>query len=183
MAVFFKSMDNEKETLQQVSDTTLEQPVTITVDVEPQGALHKILQKWGVLPKKRVFVIKPIYLGTLVRVSKLILSLGIKLPDKNSDTASLMEANYQAIADHSYTMAEIVALAIQNNRQSPDPKLIAFVMNNFTAREMMTVLTVVLRQMDLKNFMSSIISVRGLNVLVSQTAAPVMPVSGTEVSL
>lgn len=174
----------EKETLQKVSDTTTDKPVTIEVDIYPQTRVQAFLQRWGVLPKKRVFLLKPIFLGTMLRISKLLLTLDMKLPEKDGTPGfNHLEANYEAISQHAGTMAKIVALAIQNTEKEPDGKLERFVMNNFTSKEMMSVLIAVLNQMDLKNFMISIISVRGLNVLETRKAASVMDVSAAEVSL
>lgn len=174
----------KKETLQQVSDVTLEQAVTITVDIHPQYKVTALLQRWGILPAKRVFTLKPIYLGTLIRISKLLLSVELKLPEKKQSSGpGLLEANYNAICEHGYSLAEIVALALQNNRHGANPKLIAFIMDNFTSNEIMGVLTIVLKQMDLTSFMTSIISVRGLNVLDNQKAAPATLANGEEVSL
>lgn len=168
--------------LKRVSDTTLDKPDTIKVDVQPQGKLQEILQRFGLMKKTRVFLLKPLYLGTLIRISQLVLSLEIKLPESGS-SSNLLESNYKAVSEHGHTLARIVAIAIQNTEKEPSDRMIRFIVNNFTSQELVGVLTLILLKMDLKNFMTSIISVRGLNVLVSQTNAPVMPVNGNEVSL
>lgn len=178
-------MENEK-TLAQVADSTLEEPLRITVDVRPQSFLHQKMQQWRWKPKKKEFLLYPICLGNLIRISKLLLSIKLDMPDTKdpeNSAGSLMDVNYKAMSEHSYTLAEIVALALQNNKQAASPVLIRFILQNFTSKEMMGVLTLVIKQMDLANFMSSIISVRGLNVLASQAAAPAMNVNGNGVSL
>lgn len=174
-----------KETLEQVSDATLEQPVTITVDVIPQYWLEQKLQQWGLLPKKRVFTLRPIYLGTLIKISKILLSLDLKLPetDAGNSGGKLLEANYQAIEKHGESLAIIVAYAIRNTNRRVDRRLVRFILQNFTSKELMGVLSLVLKQMNLTSFMTSIISVRGLNVLESPKAAPVPNANGNEVSL
>lgn len=176
----------QKETLKRVSETTLQEPIELTVDVNPASSLHARLQKWGLLPKKRVFVMRPIFLGSLIRISKVLMSVDMKIPDGTNgkpDGATLLDANYQAIIQHAESLARIVAMAIDNKDREPSGKLVKFIVRNFTTAEMLGVLAHVLKQMDLTSFMSSIISVRGLNVLGNQTAAPVMPVNGKEVSL
>lgn len=176
--------NNEKRTLENVSDTTLEAPQVITVDVNPVNKLHAYLQKWGIAKKKRAFTLKPIYLGTLVKISKILLSIDIKLPgdQENNKAGKLLDANYHAITEHSESMATIIALAIQNDKRPVSKRLVQFILNNFSSKEVLAVLSLVLHQMDLTSFMSSIISVRGLNVLESQIAAPVIAASSEEVS-
>lgn len=157
----------EKETLQQASDATVQEPVTIEVDVKPVHFLHRKLQQWGILPTKRVFTLHPITLGSLIKISKLLLDIDMSV----YDLKDLMGSNYQSIAQHGELLAKIVAIAIQNNKQQVSEKLLQFILQNFTSREMLGVVSIVIRQMDLSNFMSSIISVKGMNILESKTAA------------
>lgn len=153
---------NMKETLTKVADTTLQEPVSLSVDIKPRNRVDRLLQQWGILPKKRVFLITPICLGTLLHISKILLSIDVQI---HQDQQKLLETIYQAISSHGEKMAQIVALSIQNSNSPVDPALVDFILRNFTAREMMSVLTIVVKQMDVSSFLSSIISIRGLNVL------------------
>jgi hypothetical protein len=172
-------MNNETEVLKKVSDVTLEEPISITVDVKPMGWIHRRLQKWGVIPKKRVFELKPITLGSLIRISKYLLEIDIRIPDRDS----ILDANYRALTEHGEKLAIVIALAIRNSKAPVDKNLVEFIKQNFTPKEILAVLGIVIRQMDITNFMSSIISVRGMNVLVSNQPASAMNVNQIEVSL
>lgn len=178
-------MENTTTTLAAVSDATTDSTINIVVDINPQNNIEKWLQHWGILPCKKGFEIKPICLGTLFKISKILLSIELKMPDLKGENANgnLLDANYQAIVKHSGSMAEIVALAIQNDKHRVSKKLVTFILNNFTAKEMLGVLSLVLKQMDLTSFMSSIISIRGLNVLESPTVASVITANENEMSL
>lgn len=178
-------MENITTTLEQVSDATLAQPITITVDVFPQTKVQRLLQHWGIAPKKKGFVLHPICLGSLIKISKIILGIELKLPDSKGEytNGNLLNANYEAIEKHGGSLAQIIAVAIQNNKHPVNEKMVRFILQNFTTKEMMGVLSLVLKQMDLTNFMSSIILVRGLNVLDSQTIAPVSLAKENEMSL
>jgi hypothetical protein len=154
------------ETLSKAADATVQEPVVIEVDINPQGFLHRLLQKWKWLPRKRKFVIEPIKMGSLIRISKLMLSIDMSV----FDMRNLLESNYKAIDKHASTMARIVAVAIQNNKHQPSEKLVEFVLNNFTSHELRMVASMVLKQMDVTSFMSSIISIKGTNVLEMQAA-------------
>lgn len=156
----------EQETLAAVSDATVQEQLKVEVDIRSTNRFHALLQSWGILPKKRVFMLQPITMGSLIRISKLLLKIDMNLYDLNN----LLDSNYKAIEAHAPALAEIVAIALQNSRQQPSQKLIAFILNNFTSKEMMGVLGLVVKQMDLSSFMSSIISVKGMNILESKTA-------------
>jgi hypothetical protein len=167
------------ETLEKVSDTILESPLTITVDVNPRNGLHRRLQQWGITPLKRVFILKPIKLGVLIRISRILLSINMTLPD----TQKILEVNYEAIDRHGEKLARIIALAIHNSREDANPRLVKFILDNFTLKEIKSVLSLVLQQMDLTSFMSSIISIKGMNVLGMQDRASVNGADKPEVSL
>lgn len=171
MAFLIKNME-EIPTLQNATDTVIDKPVSITVDIANCSRLLKLLQRCRLYPKQKIFLLTPIYLGTLIKISKILLSIEFKVPEGENKAASLLEANYAAIQNHAGSMAEIVALAIQNNSKEVDKALVKFVVNNFTSKEMLGVLAMVLDKMDLTNFMRTIISIRGLNVMDSQKAAP-----------
>lgn len=174
-----------KELLEKVTDAALDEPIRISVDVIPQNWWQKKLQQWNIWPKKKTYPLKPLYFGTLIRIAKILLSIQWKMPEgKDHQSANLLEMNFTALQNHSHHLAEIVALAITNTHQPPNKKLVYFILQNFTPKEMMGVLSIVLKQMDLSSFMISITSVKGLNVLETPVA-PVKTVSqsGKEVSL
>jgi hypothetical protein len=159
----------QKPTLSKVADTVLSKPLTLEVDIIYHSKLKKKLQDWKVLPKKRVFEVHPITLGSLIRISKLLLSIEIKLEQLSKE--NWQETSYKAMRDHSKTIAEVVAVAITNNVQEPKKSLIDFILYNFTAKELMAVLSVVIGQMNITDFMSSIVSVRALNALEQKGAS------------
>jgi hypothetical protein len=159
----------EKETLSQVSDATAQEPITIDVDVKPVNKVHGKLQKWGILPKKRSFTLNPITMGSLVKISKLLLDIDMDVYKADR----LLESNYEAISKHGETMAKIVAIAITNTKPGPSKRLVSFIVFNFTTKELLYVLSIVMKQMDLTSFMSSIISVKGMNILETKTASAV----------
>lgn len=151
----------EKELLEAVANTTTDEPVLITVDIVPTSALHAFLQKKKLLPKQRTFQLSAIKMGSLIRISKLLLEIDVSV----FDFSNIMESNYKAIVQHSERLAECVAIALQNGRVAPSKKLTAFILRNFSTKEMLGVLAIVVKQMDLTSFMSSIISVKGMNIL------------------
>lgn len=160
-------MENSTQTiLADASDKLLQEPITIEVDIRPQSWFQSVLQRTGIMKKKRRFVIHPITLGSLIRISKYLLSINI---EPKTAMKSLLESSYHAMGDHGEKLAFIVAVAIQNNRHKPSDALVNMVLENFTSKELLSVCTVVLQQMDLSNFLTTIISIRGMNILENRT--------------
>lgn len=145
------------DVLKKVSDTVSNEPIIITVDIKPG-------KWWQFKQKKKVFSITNITLGSLIHIGGLLVSI-----DKSVfDPKNLLESNYKAMDKYGHTLAEIVAIAIHNKKGGPSRSLITFVETNFTAIELYNVMGVVIKQMDVSSFMSTIISAKGLNILESQ---------------
>lgn len=158
---FFFMQENTIETLERVVDTTLEKPFTISVNIEHVGRIERLLQSWGIKPKQRVFELTPITLGNMIRISKLLLRIDEKILDKEN----LLDSNYQILSDHGEKLAEIIAIAISNNKIGPSESLIKLVKEEFTPKIMLRTFAEIIMQMNVKDFMHSIILVRGFNVL------------------
>lgn len=163
----------EKDILHDVADTITGKPYQFEIIILPQNRFHKWLQRIGWMPTKKEFSITPIVFGNLVRISKLLLSIDPGLiKGKN-----FLDISHHVVAAHADTIVTILAIAIQNNKYEPSSDLIKLIKYNLAAEEMYQLLAYVLDKMDLKNFISSIISIRGLNVLESGEQNEVSPKS------
>lgn len=67
--------------------------------------------------------------------------------------------------EHMEKLIYIVACGLQNNRREPSKKLLEFVRYEFTSAEIALVINNILVQMNAKDFIKSIVLLRGLNVL------------------
>ncbi len=155
---------DDKEILSQVSEKVLQESVTITVDIRPSNWFESIMQRMGLMKSKRVFTVHPITMGTLLRISKYLLSIKVDMSVKD------LRRSYMVISEHAETMATIIAIAIQNSKRGPDKKLINLIMDNFKSKELLGVCAVILYQMDPLNFLNTITSMTGLNILESRDA-------------
>lgn len=153
-------MDN-LETLKKVADATVQQPVEFEVDIMPQNFIQRKLQEWGIRPKKRIFTIRPIVLGNLIRISKILLSIDMNVFNE----ANLLESNYKMMELHADDLVKIVAIGIQNTKAEPSARLIDLIKTQFSAVEFWNIVLLIRSQMHVQHFMNTIISVRGLNVL------------------
>lgn len=165
-----------EDVLKLVSDTVTNQPVTITVDVKDRTRLDRIFNR----NKVRVFQVTQITLGNLIRISKLLRDIDVS-DFKNMNKDNILDSNYALMDRYGHTLARIVATALNNRKDQPGEDLIRFIEANFTSSELLNVLSVVLKQMDVASFMSTIISIRGLSILENQSAN-VTNANGKEVS-
>ena len=161
---FFKNSrsmkkQDPKKVKKQIADTVLQEGVDFSITINKPTWLHKV----GLLPSKRNFNIKPLVTGVLLQISKTIEDMkpmseeGIK--DRTLLEVGIDQAKYK---DH---LIKIIAYAIQNGPGEPSKQLMKFLDRNLTPREMMQVLNVVVRQMDVMSFLSSIMSVKGMSLL------------------
>jgi len=150
----------EKKVLKSVAGTVLEEGVDFFIDVNNQNILHKL----RILPKAKHFTIKPLVLGTMIRVSEEIIDL-VTVSEADLKGRSYLDVGAEQIIKNRDRMVNIIALAITNSESKPPKSLVAFLRKNLTANEMMGILKVVTRQLDVKSFLSSIMSVKGMSLL------------------
>lgn len=156
----------EKEILQQAAKAITQDAFTFEVDVPAKNRAHGWLQKVGLRPKKRVFAIRPLTLGTCVRISRILLRVDLK---SISQESSLYGA-HEVISKSGKRVSQIIALAITNTKELPAKELISFLHYHLTPSERMKLLSVVMEKMDVQNFIFSIVVLRGLNVLEKNTS-------------
>jgi hypothetical protein len=137
--------------LEKVADTVLEKPVVIEVDVAGT---------WYKKAHKATFELKPINLGSLIKISKLLLSIDDKI-----NSQDWLNSSYSTMEKHGYSIAKVIAIAIHNRKSDPPASLVNLVLHNFTSKELLSTLAIVLKQMGVSHFISSIVSMKGLNIL------------------
>jgi len=136
--------------------TMLEEGVDFTVEVAHPNLLHKL----KICKPAQDFVIYPIKLGTLMKIARLL--TGIRMDENNKN---FLEAGIKAIAEHKDKMVAIIGLAIENRNREPSRKLIKFLNDNLDASEALKLLTVVIKQMDIQDFLAFMVSIQGMNLL------------------
>ncbi|HEY4207980.1 MAG TPA: hypothetical protein VGM31_14250 [Puia sp.] len=149
------------DVLKETTDTILQESVNLEVDIQPRGWLHQLLQRRRLTAVKKVLTIRPITLGNLVRISRILLQIDLKSITGNN----LVNLNFQLIDLYGHSMSEIVAIAVYNRKAPPPQSLIDLVNTEFTSADLARAIGIVLRQMDLSSFTSTIISARGLTVV------------------
>lgn len=153
--------------LKKAADTLLEKPQEIVLKVNNPGVLHHM----RILPKSRKFQIKPLTLGNLVRISQILLEV-----EFNTQAEDIWTESLKAIRQHARRMVMVAAYAIHGKRSEPPVRLIKFLEDNLNAMELNQVLVIVISQMNITDFMTSIISIKGMSLLKKgSTIAPGEP--------
>lgn len=150
-----------KEIIKQEADALIQEPITLTIDIPAKNRVHKLLQQKKILPVKKVFQVRPLVLGSLIRISKLLADIDVAKIDKEK----FAEVSFELMQGHSETMAKIAAIAVTNEKKEPSKALVNFFLYQLTAKELFSVVQIVLKQMDVQSFLLGIISVRNLNVI------------------
>lgn len=153
--------DQAQTILSATADTILEKPIRIEVDVLHPRWWEKIGMKVGMMPRKRSFDIRPATLGNMIRISKLLLPVDVDIYRKSP----ILDASYQLISEHARTLAHVLAIAVINTEKEPPASLIKFFLNNLTSKEVKQLAGIVIQQLDVGNFMTTIVSIRGRNIL------------------
>lgn len=150
-----------KDTLEKVADTILDNHVTLTVTIEPKSRLDRILMRFGLKEKVKLLEIHPLNFGSMIKISRLLLNIDIEV----LKSGNMLDAVYKIMDTKGDLIAKVLAVAIVNRKKDPPDELINFIKDNFTSQELLHALMIVLKQMDVTSFMSSIVSMRGINLL------------------
>lgn len=148
----------------QIVATILEEGVDFAVTVNKRNLLHK----WGILPSERKFVIYPIVLGTLLKISEELLEVDSQefesLKEKEGGS-EILDIGVRNIIKNKDKMIKIIAYGIINANKEPSKKLLKFLNANLTAKEALKIVLVVIRKMDVTDFLASIVSMKGMNLI------------------
>jgi hypothetical protein len=136
----------------------LQEGVDFFIDVDRPG----LLRRARIRPKTYKLHIYPLYLGTLTRISKILVDMNFaeKVTQNN-----FQEIGINTMATHTDDLIQLVSIAIHNKEGNPSKRVARILRRHTTPTELLALLTIVVRQMDVSNFMKSIISVKGMSLI------------------
>jgi hypothetical protein len=160
-------LQNTEDIKRQEAAALLQKPVTLTIDTPAKNWYERLLVKLKLRQEKRVFQIKPLVLGSLIRISERLLSIDKKMltRERLEDKQQFLSLNFELMQRHARQVAEIVAIAVTNQKSEPPAALVNFFLYQLTAKELMQVFSVVVQQMNVSDFISCIISISGTNIM------------------
>jgi len=159
-----KPVDN-KQVRQDAINTILQKGVDFTITIQSKNLLNKLHLK----PLERKFVIYPIKMGTLLKISEILLDLNTdELTDamKNEGKeVNILDLGAKNIIENKDKLVKMIAYGITNSEKEPPKSLIKFLNDNLTAKEGLRLMTLVIQQMDVSPFLASLASIKGMNLL------------------
>jgi len=156
-------------TIRNTIDSVLEKGVDFTIKVQKQNILHKL----HILPTERQFVIYPLNMGTVLKISEILFDLNtdeldepLNNPDKEKDKQfNFLEAGVNQIIENKDKVIKIIAYGITNSKKEPSRQLINFLDNNLNAKEGLKLVTLIVQQMNVSPFLASLVSLKGMNLM------------------
>lgn len=153
----------DQQILSASANAITQSELKLVIDKVPTNLLQKAMLKLKLTPRKHVYNIKPLYFGALIKVSQLILTLPESLSE--STTEATATAIYSLIANHGHTVTTVIATAIQNNDMPVSEHFIKQLLRELTAPEMYRCLSIIYKQLNVESFISSMVLVRGMNII------------------
>ena len=154
---------------QDAIDSILEKGVDFTITVQNKSIFNKL----RLAPIKRTFVIYPINMGTMFKISEILLDLDTEEllgvmknngNDKGKDV-NILDLGAKNIIENKDKLIKMIAYGIVNSEKEPSKSLIRFLNENLTAKEGLKIMNLVIRQMDVSPFLVSLMSIKGMNLL------------------
>ena len=156
---------------QDAIDSILEKGVDFTIIVQNKNILHEL----NLIPSKRKFVIYPIKMGTLLKISKILLDLDtdelVGAMKSEGKEINLLDLGAKNIIENKDKLIKMIAYGIVNSEKEPSKNLIRFLNENLTAKEGFRLMTVIVQQMDVNPFLASLVSIKGMNLLQTKKKA------------
>jgi len=158
--------DNKNNQIRQNAvDSILEKGVDFTITIQNKNIFHK----FNLITPERKFVIYPIKMGTLLKISEILLDLNtdelVGAMKNNDKEINFMDLGAKNIIENKDKLIKMIAYGIVNREKEPSKKLIRFLNENLTTKEGLKLMTLVIQQMDVSPFLASLVSIRGMNLL------------------
>jgi len=159
------SEKDNKQIRQNAVNSILEEGVDFTITIQNKNVFHRL----NLIPSERKFIIYPIKMGALLKISEILLDLNtdelIGVMKKNDKETNFMDLGVKNIVENKDKLIKMIAYGIVNGEKEPSKKLIRFLNENLTTKEGLKLVTLVIQQMDVSPFLASLVSVKGMNLL------------------
>ncbi len=147
-------------TQQKAVATTTGKAEKVTIRVNRITWRHR----FGLLPKKKEFALKPIVAGNLQRVSALLLKIEINTENTNEGD---WKKSLELMSAHIDEVIEICAIALHGVRGEPPEELIEFLNDNANMTILPTIVLKVAMSLNVTGFMTSITLINKVSLMKS----------------
>jgi len=152
---------DDKEMLSKVGTVLTDAPIKVTVKIKPKNFIEKFLIKRGIKKGEHEFEISP----AVVDTAYLIASRAQKIPESTDGHTSFRDEMQKLLVDHREDYLYIIATAFQNNGKEPSKELINLIGQQFTFKDLFTVLNAIFYQFDEPGFLNSTRLIKGMDIL------------------
>ena len=156
---------------QNAIDSILEKGVDFIITVQRKNILHRL----NLISPERKFVIYPIKMGALLKISKILLDLDteelVGVMKNEGKEVNILDLGAKNIVENKDKLIMMIAYGITNCEKEPSKSLIKFLNENLTAKEGLKLMTLVVQQMDVSPFLASLVSIKGMNLLETKKGA------------
>ncbi len=166
-------MNENKELKQEMVDAILEKGVDFAITIANPTLYQRFLNRCHLLSLQKGFMLHPIKMGTLLQIARIFITINEEQLDLLNDSdkknkidnyGSFLKTAFILINNDGEKLVKIIAYALYNKRGKPPKRLIRFLQENLDARELLKVLILVVRQMDVSGFLACMVSVTSLNI-------------------
>lgn len=155
----------QKNVLSRVGEVITDQSKSLTINIVPANFIHQLLIGMRLMKSTITYKITPILVGNMFRVSTRAVKIPKVLFTQEYDIADIHE-----VADsYKEDLLYILAVCIQNNRDEPSSQLLNS-LKWMKQSEFSTLLEYALLELGIRDFMKSIILIRGANVITAKDA-------------
>lgn len=151
-----------------IIDIGTSSPTLLRFDVKPKNWFERILQKVGLMPKKRVIEVRPITLRSRLNYSKHVNRF--KKHEGSMKSLSLDAFHNLVVEDISEDIVKALAIAIHNENSNPPKWLYDFIWS-LNQSELNAILEILRKHLDVEGFLVSIISMTGMSLQANEIIA------------
>lgn len=149
----------DKDEIIELYSATTEKPLELTVPRIPMNWKERVLLKLRLISSKRTILIHPITLGGRQRYSIYAEAIGIEDMDMEMNQVTF----HNKVAANMEPICMCIASAIHNKKSEP-PRWLIETVEAFTDEDLISVLSILRKHINLTSFIASIISITGMSL-------------------
>ncbi|GAO43797.1 hypothetical protein [Flavihumibacter petaseus] len=150
--------------LKETAQAILETPYKVDI----RGMRGHPIFFWRQVPFVKTFELQPLSLGSLTRISELILDIN---PDYFAAGKAMQDLTYELALKHGRALATIVAVGFTNTKAKPREELVDMILEYVTPAQLADIFSVIVAKIDITGFITSIVSIRGTSILTRTNPA------------
>jgi hypothetical protein len=151
---------------EQIANAITQEAQGIKIRIKEEKPLNRIRLLLRLKPKtEHQFVFKPIVLGNLIRISKILEEIDeVKENDINSGN-DLLRLYHKYVSGHGEQIIDIVAIALTNTKKLPKESLKDLIRWNVDNIELLQLVRIISEQLSVQPFITTIISMKGMSLM------------------